>query len=104
MQRFVFDQLSERVYSLLGLLEQAMRLPLEARLVYLLLDRADEAGVVSMTQEAIANHLGTIREVVSRLLRNLASQELITSAPRRITIVDRERLERLLAPEKASQA
>ena len=104
VQRFVFDQLSERVYSLLGLLEQTMRLPLEARLIHLLLTRANEAGVVSMTQETIANHLGTIREVVSRLLRNLANQELITSAPRRIVLVDRQRLDRLLSPEGGSQA
>lgn len=100
VQRFVFDQLSERVFSLLTLLEQAMRLPLEERLVLLLLSHADEAGVVSMTQETIASHLGTIREVVSRLLRNLASQGLISSAPKRITLIDRPRLERLCSGER----
>jgi len=97
VQRFLFEQLSGRVFSLLQLLEETMRLPQEERLVLLLLERADEAGVIRMSQETLARHLGTIREVVSRLLRNLASQGVITLAPRRITILDRKRLEAMVS-------
>jgi len=45
---------------------------------------------------SLPGHLGTIREVVSRLLRNLAGQGLIALAPRKVTILDRERLERMI--------
>lgn len=96
LQRFVFDQLSGRVYSLLRLLEETMRLPLEDRLVLLLLAQADDEGVIRLSQEKLARHLGTSREVVSRLVRNLVSQRLIASAPRRVTLLDRARLEEML--------
>lgn len=66
MQRF----LSERVFSLLQLLEGVMRLPQEERLELLLLAQADEGGIIRLSQDKLARHLGTIREVVSRLLRN----------------------------------
>ncbi|MFC7049478.1 Crp/Fnr family transcriptional regulator [Emcibacter nanhaiensis] len=96
LQKFLFEQLSERVFSLLRRLEESMRLPQEERLILLLLAQADEDGIIHLSQDKLARHLGTIREVVSRLLRNLVSQGLISLAPRRITVLDRERLEKLV--------
>lgn len=96
VQRFLFEQLSGRVYSLLQLLEETMRLPQEDRLILLLLNQADADGIVRLSQEQLARHLGTIREVVSRLLRNLASQGLISLAPRKITLLDRDRLQSMV--------
>ncbi|MBN9672630.1 Crp/Fnr family transcriptional regulator [Roseibium aggregatum] len=96
VQAFLFEQLSGRVYALLSTLEQTMRLPQEERLVLLLLARADESGVICLSQERLARDLGTHREVVSRLLRNLAGQNLISLAHKRITIMDRSRLEAML--------
>lgn len=96
VQRFLFEQLSERVFSLLQVLESTMRLPQEERLVVLLLAQADKSGVVHLSQDKLARHLGTIREVVSRLLRNLASQGLVAMAPRKVTILDRARLEKMI--------
>ena len=94
-QRFLFEQLSARVFELQKLLERTMRLPQEQRLVLLLLEHADADGMVRLSQEKLARHLGTIREVVARLLRHLASQKLIETAPRRIRLVDRQRLEKI---------
>ncbi|MEZ5878518.1 MAG: Crp/Fnr family transcriptional regulator [Tepidamorphaceae bacterium] len=96
VQRFLFEQLSGRVFSLLQTLESAMRLPQEERLVLLLLALADGDGVVHLSQDKLARHLGTIREVVSRLLRNLASQGMIALAPRKVTILDRDCLETMV--------
>jgi CRP/FNR family transcriptional regulator len=95
VQSFLFDQLSGRVYSLLQMLEESMRLPQEGRLILLLLSQADDNGIVRQSQDQLARHLGTIREVVSRLLRNLASQNLIALAPRKVTLLDRDRLQAL---------
>jgi CRP/FNR family transcriptional regulator len=69
----LFEQVSTRLYNLLQDLERAIRLPLEKRLAGLLLDLADESGVVALPHERLANHLGTSREVVSRIIRSLAS-------------------------------
>ena len=94
-QRFLFEQLSMRVFELQKLLERTMRLPQEQRLVLLLLEHADADGTVRLSQDKLARHLGTVREVVARLLRHLASRKLIETAPRRIKLVDRPRLEKL---------
>lgn len=96
-QRFVFEQLSVRVFELLKLLEKTMRLPQEQRLILLLLAQADGEGVVHLSQDRIARHLGTIREVVSRLLRHLASRGLVALSPRQVQITDREGLARMTA-------
>jgi CRP/FNR family transcriptional regulator len=98
-QRFLFEQLSERVFELQKLLERTMRLPQEERLILLLLAHADLNGTVHLSQEKLARHLGTVREVVSRLLRNLASQGLIATAPRRIMLLDKRRLAQMKTVE-----
>ncbi len=64
--RAMFEQVSTRIYSLLGTLERAIRLP----------------------QERLASHLGTSREVVSRLLRGFVRDGLVESGYGRIRIVD----------------
>lgn len=95
-QSFLFEQLTGRVFSLLQTLEHTMRLPQEERLILLLLAIADKDQVVPLSQDQLARHLGTVREVVSRLLRNLVAQGLIELAPRRITILDRAKLNSLI--------
>jgi len=100
VQKFLFEQLSNRVYSLLKMLEETMRLPQEDRLILLLLGQADEEDTIRLSQENLARHLGTIREVISRLLRNLASQGVIALAPRKVLILDRKRLQAMVSGEQ----
>lgn len=92
--RALFAQASDRVFRLLGSLEQAIRLPLEARLARLLLDIAGSQDEVRLPHDRLAGHLGTSREVVSRLVRSLARAGLVKSGYGCITIVDRGALER----------
>lgn len=99
-QRFLFEQLSERVFELQKLLERTMRLPQEDRLILLLLAHADANGIVHLSQDKLARHLGTVREVVARLLRNLASQGLVATAPRQIRLLDKRRLMKMTAAEE----
>lgn len=90
--RAMFDQVSRRLYGLLALLEQSIRLPLEARLARLLLDLAGPNDSIRASQERIASHLGTSREVVSRLLRGLSGHKLLQSTYGEIHILDRDGL------------
>jgi CRP/FNR family transcriptional regulator, anaerobic regulatory protein len=62
--------LSTLVFRLMGELEQVLSSRLEQRLANLILLRAGSDGVLSMTQQQMAAHLGTTREVVARLMRN----------------------------------
>jgi CRP/FNR family transcriptional regulator len=72
------------------------------RLAQLLLEQASKTGKVSrgitfhqpLTHNQLAARIGTVREVVSRVMFRLQSQGLITAKGRTITIPDRSALER----------
>jgi CRP/FNR family transcriptional regulator, anaerobic regulatory protein len=94
--QLLFEQLSSRLFQILTALESAIRLPLEGRLVGLLLELSDDKNAVSLSQERIADHLGTSREVISRILRKLAKGNLIRLSYGRIELVELDGLKLLL--------
>jgi len=51
---------------------------------------------LEVSQQEIASHIGTVREIVSRTLHKFQDMELIRLKGRRLTILDREGLEELL--------
>lgn len=84
-------QLVQRVYNL-------SFLSVTGRLAAFLLQQTEESGELShrrMTQDEIAAHLGTVREMVARAFRELQEAELIAIDRHRIEILDREGLEEL---------
>jgi CRP/FNR family cyclic AMP-dependent transcriptional regulator len=85
-------QLVQRVYNL-------SFLSVTGRLAAFLLQQSDDQSELSRrqwTQDEIAAHLGTVREMVGRALRELQQAELITIDRHRIEILDREGLEELI--------
>lgn len=81
IQTFTFEALSSRLFDLMTRLEAQCSLGVEQRLARLLVQHADAAGKVHMSQERLAHHLGTAREVVSRTLRGLAQRGLVALRP-----------------------
>ncbi len=68
---------------------------LPARLAALLLRKADADGVVQgVTHQELAERLGTYRETVSQLLGRFRDDGVVTTAPKRIEILDAEALHR----------
>lgn len=65
------------VFRLMAELEQVHSCKLEQRLANFLLLHASGNGTLRMTQQEIASHLGTTREVVARLLRQFVGQKYI---------------------------
>ena len=66
-----------------------------ARLARFLLSRAaDRQSPDQWTQEKIATHIGTVRDVVGRTLRDLAREGLIRQERGRLVVRDRQGLER----------
>lgn len=70
MRRFIFETMSRALVDVTTLLEDVAFRTMESRLAALLLQHFDAARVISMRHEDIAAELGTVREVVSRLLEN----------------------------------
>ncbi|HZX32901.1 MAG TPA: Crp/Fnr family transcriptional regulator [Rhodocyclaceae bacterium] len=73
IQDMTVRALSTLVFRLMAELEQVHSYKLEQRLANLLLVRASAAGELCMTQQQMAQHLGTTREVVARLLGGLVA-------------------------------
>jgi CRP/FNR family transcriptional regulator len=76
------------VFRLMSELEGIHSYKLEGRLRNFLLLHASTDGVVRMTQQEIASHLGTTREVIARALGQLASAGLVKTSRNRIAIPD----------------
>ncbi len=88
IQGFTFNALSSRLFELMALIEETASQGLEARVAAFLLRRSKGETEIAMTQEQIARHLSTSREVISRVLRGLAARRLIETTQGRITLLD----------------
>jgi CRP/FNR family transcriptional regulator len=88
VQTFTFNVLSSRVFELMTTLEEVVSLDMEQRLVSFLVRKCDGDGVVAMSQSAIAGHLGTAREVVTRILRQFEGKGLVRTARGTTTVLD----------------
>lgn len=84
------------VFRLMAELEQIHSYKLEQRVASFLLLHAASDGTVRKTQKEIAAHLGSTREVLARVLRQLVSRRLVVTARNRITIQDPHKLAGLL--------
>jgi len=83
-----------RLDHLTNLVEDLSLRTVRGRLARFLLEHA-EAGAVAQrwTQEEIAAHLGTVRDMVGRTLRAFTDAGLVRMERQRIVLLDRERLE-----------
>lgn len=92
LQRFTFATLATRLFELMTLLQETASFSLEQRVAAFLLRRSGNSQILETTHEQIAHHLGSSREVVSRVLRNLARTGAIRLTPGSVAIVDADRL------------
>jgi CRP-like cAMP-binding protein len=100
--RLVIQDLAGRVQHLITLVEDLSLRSVEARLARLLLENATGERVERQqwaTQSEIAARLGTVPDVISRTLRKLADQGVISISRQEIRLVDRARLEFLARVE-----
>jgi CRP/FNR family transcriptional regulator, anaerobic regulatory protein len=97
---FVIQTMYGHLTEVLETLEAMAFERMDRRLVRWLLDRTrGRAGVVDATHESIAVELGTVREVVSRLLGELRGKGLVRQSRGKIEVVDAARLKMLLKEE-----
>jgi len=90
---FVFDLLSQRLLSVMAIVDEVAFRRMDARLASFLLGRSHVPNPIYMTHQAIADELGSSREVSSRILEDFASQGLIRSTRGTLEILDSEALQ-----------
>ena len=83
--------------ELMWLMEQIMWKSFDKRLAAFLLEEVQLEGapVLKVTHEKIANHMGTARGVVTRMLRYFQSESMVKLTRGTIEIVDEKKLEAL---------
>ena len=89
--------LASRFSEVMWLLEQIMWKSFDQRLAAFLLEESDLEGtdVLHMTHEKMANHLGTAREVVTRMLRYFQDEGMVRLSRGMVELTDRPALSKL---------
>jgi CRP/FNR family transcriptional regulator, anaerobic regulatory protein len=90
---FVFHLFAERIGELMQLVEEVAFSRLDQRLARLILARQEV--ILNVTHQQLADELGSVREIVSRLLKGFAAQGLVTLGREQLCISDRIGLQKL---------
>ena len=97
---FVFHLFADRIAELMQLVEEIAFQRLDQRLARLLLARGKD---IQTTHQALADELGSVREIVSRLLKGFAAEGLVSLGREHIAILDRAGLSRLAGDPPLAQ-
>lgn len=90
---FVFHLFAERISELMQLVEEVAFARLDQRLAKLILARNEVS--LSVTHQQLADELGSVREIVSRLLKGFAAQGLVSLGREQLSITDRDGLQKI---------
>ncbi len=94
LRRFVFAMYGERLAEVMELVDEVAFRRLDQRLAQLLVQRGP---VLEVTQQKLADELGSVREIVSRLLRGFESRGWVKLERERVTVRDSRALAGLAA-------
>lgn len=97
LANFTNEVMASRFSDVMWLIEQVMWKSFDKRLADFLLNEANIEGtnVLKITHEAIGNHLGKPREVVTRMLKYFISEGLVALSRGTIEITDENRLAKI---------
>jgi CRP/FNR family transcriptional regulator, anaerobic regulatory protein len=88
VRTFVFEAMSVRLTDVMTLAVEVSIRRMDVRLASLLLRQADVNGAIHLTHDELATELGTAREVVSRLLKELERSGALHLGRGHVAIVD----------------
>ena len=92
------ELMASRFSDVMWLMEQIMWRSFDKRLAAFLLEETtlDGSSTLKLTHEIIANHLGTAREVVTRMLRYFQGEGMVKLARGTVEITDEEKLRQMI--------
>ena len=97
VSNFTNEIMATRFSEVMWLMEQIMWKSFDKRLAAFLLEESALEGdnTLKLTHETIANHLGTAREVVTRMLRYFQNEGMVKLARGTVEITDAEKLRQM---------
>jgi len=96
-REFVFDLLSQRLSSVMAIVEEIAFRRMDERLASLLLTRSRVQNPMRITHQELAAELGSSREVISRLLEDFSKRGFVRVGRGEIEVLDPEGLQTLHA-------
>ena len=98
LANYTNEIMASRFSEVMWLIEQIMWKSMDKRLATFLLSESalEQEDVLHLTHERIANHLGTAREVVTRMLRYFQAEGLVELTRGAIKLLERKRLETMM--------
>ncbi|MBH1941169.1 Crp/Fnr family transcriptional regulator [Mobilitalea sibirica] len=97
VQAFTNELMASRFTEVIWIMEQALFMSFDKRLALFLIEQSniEESNSLEITHEKIANHLGTAREVVTRMLKYFQNESMVSLNRGAIEILNRKKLEQL---------
>ena len=97
LANYSHNLITSHLSEVMWLMEQIMWKSFDKRLAKFLLEesRLEGTGSLKITHERIANHLGTAREVVTRMLRYFQSEGMVKLTRGAVDITDEKKLSAL---------
>ncbi len=94
VQAFTNELMASRFSEVMWVMEQVLFMSFDKRLALFLIDQSNLDGTdeIHSTHEKIANHLGTAREVVTRMLKYFQNEGMVSINRGTIEILDRDKL------------
>ena len=97
LANYTNEIMASRFSDVMWLMEEIMWKSLDKRVSAFLLEEASIEGTneLNITHEIIANHLGTHREVITRMLRYFQSEGIVKLSRGTVIILKKEELEKI---------
>lgn len=94
VEAFLYRQTAQRFSDCMWVMQQVLFSSFDARLATFLLDELSRTGSehIAVTHDEIARHLGSAREVVSRMLKYFEREGLVALGRGAVDIIDRRGL------------
>jgi CRP/FNR family transcriptional regulator len=96
-ENFALKEATSRFSEVIWTLEQILFMSFDKRLAIFLIDELAATGgdTVYMTHDQIAKHMGSAREVVSRMLKQFSSEGIVSLSRGGVTVINKDKLRRL---------
>lgn len=91
---FALETAVDRFSDVMWIMQQILFMSMDKRLSIFLLEEAHSThtDIINLTHEQIAHHLGTAREVISRMLKHLSNDGVVDVTRKGIKILDIKKL------------
>lgn len=98
LANYTNEVMADRFSDVMWLISQVMWKSFDKRLADFLLNEAniEDSSTLKITHETIGSHLGSPREVVTRMLKYFVNEGLISLSRGTVTIIDKKGLEKII--------